>query len=599
MSAIYYLKFGNLNFGTKVILCDTEFYIHNGDKICLVGRNGCGKSSLMKVISGEYSVDSGEVFSAPNIKTGYLKQEMQTDLSITIYDFILKQFEDPIINRYLADIILDKLELDGKKSLLSCSGGQIRRAHLCKVLVQQPNILLLDEPTNHLDIKTIEWLENYVKSYSGAVICISHDRAFLSNVTNRIWWLDRGLLRKSEKGFKNFDEWQELTLSHEESLYKKLNKKLNEENQWLNAGVTARRKRNQKRLSDLISLRQTIKSHSQKLSSAKSKLEVELLKEVSKTNFIIEADSLSFGYANKQIIDNFSFKVKKGEKIGIIGANGTGKSTFLSLLTKKLYPISGKISYGTNLEISEIDQYRSELNLDDTILKTLCPAGGDQIFKGNNSIHVAGYLKKFMFDPKTLNYKISTLSGGEANRLLLAKILINPGNLLILDEPTNDLDMDTLELLLEILADYKGTLIVVSHDRDFLNRLVTRSLIFIENKIIDIVGGYEDYERLSNNEQSQVKTTLTNHPVKLPVTKTVSSIFKKKLSYNQQRLLETLPAEIEILEERVRFIEKKLSDNNFYNNNSTEFNILIDELKIAKEKIDQMTIQWVEIDQIK
>lgn len=605
MTLIYYLKNGNLNFGDKVILNDIELYVHAGDKICLIGRNGCGKSSLMKVISSEYDIDSGEIFKDSKAQVGYLRQDMKTDLNITVYDFILNQFTDKDANKYQADIILSKLELDGGMLLASCSGGQIRRADLAKILVLQPEILLLDEPTNHLDIKTIEWLEEYVKSYKGAIVCISHDRDFLSNVTNKIWWLDRGVLRKSDKGFKYFDEWQEFILTLEEATYKKLNKKLDQENHWLSAGVTARRKRNQKRLADLHNLRSTVKSHSQKLNSAKQRLEIELSKEISKTNFIIEVDNVSFAYQTKPIINNFSFKVKKGEKIGIIGANGTGKSTFLSLLTKKIEPLSGKVKYGTNLVISEVDQHRGLLNPNDTLQLTLCPSGGDQVALDDGSIHVAGYLKKFMFDPKLLNTKVSTLSGGEANRLLLAKILINPGNLLILDEPTNDLDMDTLELLLEVLAEYQGTLLVVSHDRNFLDRLVTRTLVFTEGKIADVVGGYEDYKRTLAHNQP----TITSKPekvIKAIIEKNTRKSFNdadpllksKKLSYKLQRLLETLPGEIERLEVRVTEIEESLQNNNLYLSNPIQFNQYSQELKDLKEKINELTIQWLDIDQM-
>lgn len=599
MALIYYLKSGNLNFGDKVVLSNIELYVHTGDKVCLIGRNGCGKSSLMKVMSREYEIDSGEVFKDANAQVGYLRQEVKTDLNITIYDFILDQFDDRQANKYQADIILEKLELEGSLILANCSGGQIRRADLAKVLVMQPDILLLDEPTNHLDIKTIEWLEEYIKSYKGAVICISHDRDFLSNVTNRIWWLDRGLLRKSDKGFKYFDEWQDLVLTLEEATNKKLNKKLDQENHWLGAGVTARRKRNQKRLADLHSLRHTVKAHSQKLNSAKQKLEIELSKEISKTNFIIEAENVSFSYENKPIIKDFSFKVKKGEKIGIIGANGTGKSTFLSLLTKKLEPTNGKIKYGTNLEISEVDQHRGLLNPNDTLQLTLCPVGGDQVVLDDGAMHVAGYLKKFMFDPKLLSARVSTLSGGEASRLLLAKILIDPGNLLILDEPTNDLDMDTLELLLEVLSEYKGTLIVVSHDRNFLNRLVTRTLVFTEGNIMDVVGGYDDYQRIMACSITLVHgKAIKNHKIHNETLKRTNITQGKKLSYKHQRLLETLPGEIDKLEAMVIDIEIKLSDSNLYLSNHLQFNQYSSELKILKDKIDELTNQWLEIDQM-
>lgn len=590
MTPIYYIKDGNLSFADKIILSDLELYLYKGDKICLIGRNGCGKSSLMKVISEDYELDNGELFKDPAITTGYLKQDIAIKLNSNVYDFILDQNNKNAIDKYEIDIILEKLQINGTDNLSTYSGGQLRRASLAKALILEPEILLLDEPTNHLDIETIEWLEGYVKSYNGAIICVSHDRTLLSNVTNKIWWLDRGHLRKSDKGFKYFDEWQNIIIEQEEAL-RKLNKKLAQENEWLNAGVTARRKRNQKRLAQLKTLREIAREHAAKLARSKQRVQAELEKNIAKSKFIIEADNVSFSYKNTKIIDNFSFRVKKGEKIGIIGANGSGKSTFIKLLTKQLTPEIGKIIYGGNLDISYFDQHREKLNYNHTLQQTLCPTGGDQVFLPNDrTMHVAGYLKQFMFDPKLLNAKTAILSGGEANRLLLAKILINPGNLLILDEPTNDLDMDSLEILLDILADYSGTLIVVSHDRDFLDRLVTRTLVFAQGKIQDLTGGYEDY-----------KQYFTASPITKKISKPITPISSpkepqnKKLSYKYQRLLETLPNEIEKLEVSIKALEKQLEDSNLYLANPQKYNQVSTQLVNDKKKLDELLNQWLTI----
>lgn len=591
MTPIYYIKDGNLSFADKIILSDLELYLYKGDKICLIGRNGCGKSSLMKVISEDYELDNGELFKDPAITTGYLKQDIAIKLNSNIYDFILDQNNKNEIDKYEIDIILEKLQINGTDNLSTYSGGQLRRASLAKALILEPEILLLDEPTNHLDIETIEWLEGYVKSYNGAIICVSHDRTFLSNVTNKIWWLDRGHLRKSDKGFKYFDEWQNIIIEQEEAALRKLNKKLAQENEWLNAGVTARRKRNQKRLAQLKTLREIAREHAAKLARSKQRVQAELEENIAKSKFIIEADNVSFSYKNTKIIDNFSFRVKKGEKIGIIGANGSGKSTFIKLLTKQLTPEIGKIIYGGNLDISYFDQHREKLNYNHTLQQTLCPTGGDQVFLPNDkTMHVAGYLKQFMFDPKLLNAKTAILSGGEANRLLLAKILINPGNLLILDEPTNDLDMDSLEILLDILADYSGTLIVVSHDRDFLDRLVTRTLVFAQSKIHDLTGGYEDY-----------KQYFTASPITKKISKPITPISSpkepqnKKLSYKYQRLLETLPNEIEKLEVSIKALEKQLEDSNLYLANPQKYNQVSTQLVNDKNKLDELLNQWLTI----
>lgn len=594
MTPIFYIKEGNLSFADKVILSGIEVYISPGDKICLIGRNGSGKSSLLKVIEGNYELDSGELFKDPSVSIGYLSQDVKPQGELSVQDFVLEGVEDPENNRYLADIVLTELKLDGGVALQNCSGGQLRRAALAKVLVMQPSILLLDEPTNHLDIATIEWLESYVKSYQGAVICISHDKAFLTNVTNKIWWLDRGVLRKSGKGFATFEEWQEQVIIQEEATLRKMNRKLEAETDWLHGGVTARRKRNQKRLTSLRALRESIQQHSSKLSFAKTKLKAEIDAEVKKTKFIIEADNISFAYDDKPLVSNFSFRVIKGEKIGLIGANGSGKSTFVKLLTKEIEPAAGRVKHGTNLEISYFDQYRTLLNPSQSLRQVLCPTGGDQVFFQNGtSMHVAGYLKKFMFDPRQLSAKVATLSGGEANRLLLAKTLINPGNLLILDEPTNDLDMDSLEILLDLLVDYQGTLFIVSHDRDFLARLVTRTLIFKNGEITDLLGGFEDYNAISFSEKPPCEKEEVRKPT-LPVKPADRKA--ERLSYKDQRLLEILPEQIEDLERRISTLEKTLNDPDLYLSDPLEFDAVAKKLDEAGRELGSLLEKWAELE---
>jgi ATP-binding cassette subfamily F protein uup len=596
MVPIFYIKEGNLSFADKKILSELELYVSRGDRICLVGRNGCGKSSLMKIIDGEYELDTGELFQDPAIKIGYLKQDMKLLPKGKIYDFVLSSFKDEHDNnKYQADIILKQLEIDGNSELENCSGGQIRRVCLAKALINSPDILLLDEPTNHLDILAIEWLEGYINNYNGAVICISHDRTFQENISNKIWWIDRGVLRKSSKGFKYYDQWREEIIESEEATLRKMNRKLEVEKGWLNAGVTGRRKRNQKRLANLHRLRESYKSHQSHLQSAKARLQIELAEEIQKTKFIIEAENISYNFPGKKLFDNFTFKVKKGEKIGVIGPNGIGKSTFIKILIKDIEPELGKVKHGTNLEITYFDQYRSELNPTHSLKQTLCPTGGDQIFLKDRTMHVAGYLKQFMFDPKILEDKVSTLSGGEANRLLLAKALISPGNFLILDEPTNDLDMDSLEMLLEILADYTGTLIIVSHDRDFLERLVTRTLVFIGEEIVDLYGGYTDYLTYHKKdvkvEQHVKKKIIENIPETAPK--------QQKLSYKYVRLLESLPLEIDQLEKKITELESELFEHDLYMLNNDKFNKLTDNLLKAKEELDQKMIEWLEVEAIK
>ncbi len=590
MTPIFYIKGGDLSFADKSVLENLELYISKGDRVCLVGRNGCGKSSLMKIIEGEYELDNGEMFKDPSISIGYLKQDMKIELDGNIYNFVLSAFDDPEGNKYSADIILKQLGIDGNMQLKSCSGGQLRRVCLARSLITQPDILLLDEPTNHLDIKIIEWLEDYIKNYPGAVICISHDRAFQENISNKVWWIDRGNLRKSSKGFKYYDEWREEIITSEEAVLRKMNRKLEAEQNWLHGGVTARRKRNQKRLANLHRLRETLRSHQSKLKNAKAKLQIELAEEMKKTKFIIDAENISYNFPGNKLFNNFTFKVKKGEKIGVIGPNGAGKSTLIKILTKDLEPATGRVKHGTNIDITYFDQHRTELNTQHSLKRTLCPGGGDQVFLQDRSMHVAAYLKKFMFDPKTLENKVATLSGGEANRLLLAKALINPGNFFILDEPTNDLDMDSLEMLLEILADYKGTLIIVSHDRDFLERLVTRTLVFTGDDIIDLYGGYEDYLKYHKKEEKIAKTVKS--------IKQESKIKKtpQKLSYKYARLLEVLPDEISQLEDKIVGLENLLAQPNLYLEDKKKFDEYSVQLQEVKDSLNNKIEQWLEVE---
>lgn len=589
---IYYIKSGELGFGEKTVLEDISFHLYPRDKISLVGKNGCGKSTLMKVIKNIYELDKGETYIDPKIQIGYLAQDFENENFERIYDLVLDglKYEE---YKHKADIILSGVDIDGNLELKSLSGGQKRRAYLAKALIASPDILLLDEPTNHLDIKSVEWLESYVKSYEGAIITISHDRKFLENTTNKVWWLDRANLRKSDRGFKYFFSWQEEIIKEEERELIKLNKKLAQEKIWLSQGITARRKRNQRRLNALKSLREEQRNFQNHLNKSKEKLKVELENDVKKSRFIIEADNISFYYNESEIFKNFSIRVKKGEKIGLIGPNGSGKSTLIKVLIGELKQSAGKIKIGKNLDISYFDQHREELNPKESLKKTILPGGGDTVFLQDRTIHVASYLKQFLFDPKQLNAKVGTLSGGERNRLLLAKTLINPGNFLILDEPTNDLDMDTLDLLLELLADYEGTLIIVSHDRDFLDKLVTRTLIFTEEKEVqDYIGGYEDYLKFyKNNSKKEDKIEKKDN-------KREKQKQNLKISFKHKHLLDTLPKKIEQLENDIKNIEINLSEDNLYTSSPDKFHKLTKELEEKKIELEESINKWIEIEEL-
>lgn len=590
---IYYIREGSLKFADKLLFDKLEVYLYAGDKICLIGANGSGKSSLLKVIAGEYELDNGTVYQHNNVTIGYLKQEA-TAQEISILQFILPK-PDAALDAQ-SQIILSALGLDSSKLLTELSGGQLRRVHLAKILIDKPDILLLDEPTNHLDVRSIEWLEQYIKDYRGAVICISHDRAFLSNVTNKLWWLDRGLLRQNDQGFASFEAWQDEIIADEARILEKLHKKLDAENLWRQQGVTARRKRNQGRLAALHALRQKLREQQYKTNQSKAQYNVQASTGVKRSQFIIEAEDLCFYYNAHLVIDHLNLRIKKGEKIGIAGANGSGKTTLIKLLVGELTPAHGTVRRGEGLEISYSDQHRSGLDLQATLWEILCPHGGDQIvLPDNRSIHVGAYLKNFLFDPKLMRAKVATLSGGERNRLLVAKTLINPGNLLILDEPTNDLDMDSLDMLLEVLSDYKGTLLIVSHDRDFLNRLVTRTILFDEdNKIHDFIGGYEDYQAFKSTKPISSKT----YPKQITPQDQRSDAKPKKLSYKHQRLLAILPSELEELERTIAAIEQKLLINpGLFIDDHPQFLKLTEQLQSAKELYEEKFSTLISIEE--
>lgn len=594
---IYYIRNGILSFADKTIFDELELYIYPGDRVCLIGRNGCGKTSLMKVISGEYELDKGEIYQDSKTSCSYLSQESVIVKNTDLYQFVLGSDYDEA-EKYQADVILEKLQIDKNVLPEHMSGGQVKRLMLARALVSAPDLLLLDEPTNHLDIAAIEWLEEYLNQYKGAVICISHDKVFLNNISNKVWWLDRAVLRKSERGFKYFDEWQEEILRYEEATFRKLDKKLGEENIWLSQGVTARRKRNQKRLADLKALRVQMRTHKAHMARNNRKIIVDEIDSNKKAKFIIKAEELSYSVGSKTLIKDFNLEIQKGEKIGIIGPNGVGKTTLIQLLLGKIAPDAGRVRHGKTLEVTYFDQNRSELNPNHTLQQTLCPGGGDQVFLPDRVLHVAAYLKNFLFDPKLAFAKVGTLSGGERGRLLLAKSLINPGNLLVLDEPTNDLDMDSLETLLELLSEYKGTLLLVSHDRGFLDSLVTRTLVFTPTgQVIDFIGGYEDYQAYFQNNQSPKQTAKSAKPAAQTQAKSTPPA-RSKLSYHLIRKLETIPLEVEKLELQIAIYEQQLDNSELYIKDPEKFQELTHAYNQARHQLEALQIEWIEIDEL-
>lgn len=585
------VKGARLAFGTNQLFTDVEFSINRGDKISLVGRNGSGKSTLLKVISGILEPDDGEIFIQPHTKISYMPQEPDFTGCKTLRDVVLSGLEQGERNEeYKADILIKELEIREHQAPEQSSGGERKKAALAKALIGEPDILLLDEPTNHLDMPTIEKLEKIIKDFRGAVILISHDRMFLSNTSQAMFWLDRGILRSNRKSFKYFEEWQEQVIEQEIIEQKYLNKKLEEETEWLHKGVTARRRRNQGRLRRLQQLRQERKEQLKRIGSVNLEVEEAALR----SKMVIEAKHVNKTYAARDIVKDFSIRVIKGNKLGIVGPNGAGKTTLLKLLTKRLEPDSGFVRVGKNLEEAYFDQNRDTLDPKKTLWQTLCDKG-DHIFVRGRYRHVVAYLKDFLFKPDQAQMPVSALSGGEKNRLMLAVALAKQSNFLVLDEPTNDLDMDTLDLLQEVLADYEGTIILVSHDRDFLDRVVT-SVIYMpgDGTITEHAGSYSDLLAKLQDKKPAAKDS------KKPQAKSNAmpeQIAKKtvKLSYNQQRLLEVLPQQINALEQELENIKLELGDTNLYTENPDKFNELSARYEEIQVDIENKETQWLEI----
>ncbi len=590
------IKGARLSFGTNELFTNVELYINRGDKISLVGRNGCGKSTLLKVIARDIEPDAGEIFVQPGVKVSYMPQDPDFSGYATLREVVLSGLpEHERGQEYRADILIEQFDIRAAQSPEQSSGGERKKAALAKALINEPDILLLDEPTNHLDMPTIEKLEKIIADFRGAVILISHDRMFLSNTSRTTFWLDRGILRRNNKGFRYFEEWQEQVIDQEIIEQKYLNKKIEEETEWLHKGVTARRKRNQGRLRRLQQLRQERREQIRQIGSVKLEVEEGELR----SKMVIEAKHVCKAFGDRKIVKDFSTRIIKGNKIGIVGPNGAGKTTLIKLLTKRLEPDSGHVRIGKNLEEAYFDQNRLTLDPKKTLWKTLCNEG-DHIFVRGSYRHVVAYLKDFLFRPDQAQCPVSALSGGEKNRLMLAVALAQPSNFLVLDEPTNDLDMDTLDLLQEVLDEYEGTILLVSHDRDFIDRVVT-SVIYMpgDGSVSEHAGSYSD---LLEKLKSKIPAKKENKKEALPKKEeTPKSETKKtgRLSYNQQRLLEILPDKISELEKQIGDTETALSDSSLYTENPEKFDTLTKQLEELKAELEKSENQWLEIEMLR
>ncbi|HUX79533.1 MAG TPA: ATP-binding cassette domain-containing protein [Alphaproteobacteria bacterium] len=578
------LNNAHLAFGARDILDDASLSLFPRDRVCLVGRNGSGKSTLLKVLAGTLELDKGDRYAKPGLEIGILDQSLAPSEPISAFEFLKKHVKKDV-ETYVLEETMSHLEVDPQKLLSNLSGGESRRVMLAKALVGKPDVLLLDEPTNHMDLITIEWLEDTLKAFTGAILMISHDRTFLSKLSQRTFWLDRGRLRFLEKGYPFFEEWAEDIIDHETRTQEKLSQKIAQETEWLHRGVTARRRRNMGRLRNLLALRQERKQHQGPqggitLTSQETSIGSKL---------VLEAKHVFKSFQDKPIIKDFSCRILRGDRIGIIGPNGSGKTTLIKLLLGELTPDQGHIRRAKNLDLAVFEQTQASLDLTLNPWQTLCEQGGDQVIVQGEPRHVMGYLQDFLFDRKQALTPLKNLSGGERNRLLLAKILAKPSNFLVLDEPTNDLDMETLDLLQEYLADYQGTLLLVSHDRDFLDRTTTHILAFEKEGHIQMyVGGYTDYA-------AQHSPPPTPKADKKRASVTEKPKIREKLSYKEERELSLLPQEIEILNQKVAQLEETLSDHSLYQRDPKAFEQATGDLQTARHDLHHKEERWLEL----
>ena len=577
----------SLTFGGKPLFEGLFNNISKGDKTCLVGRNGCGKSTFLKIICGQIDVDHGERFVQPGTRFSYLPQDVWLEPDQTPKQFVMQTG----CEAFEADEILDLLKMDRDRLMDGFSGGERRRVALARALVGKPDVLLLDEPTNHLDLPTIEWLEAFLNGHAGALLTISHDRTFLERVSNSCLWLDRGLLHRHNQGFKDFDSWSAHLIAEEEKHISKMNTKLKEELHWLHRGVTARRKRNQGRLRELNVLREQKRAI---LSGQVGKLKMGGADTQGGSRMVIEASSISKTLGDKPLIQDFSTRILRGDRIGIIGPNGAGKTTLIRLLAGVLSPDTGSVRLGKTVDLIYFDQLRDTLKPNETLWHNLCDTGGDHVTVQGQPRHVMAYLKDFLFEEKQVRSPVSILSGGEKNRLALAKALTRPGNVLILDEPTNDLDMDTLDLLIEMLSDYTGTLLIVSHDRDFLDKLTTSIIGMAGDGVIhECVGGYQDYLR-----QYPVQNEGGKKPDAIPKENAERPKPARRFTYNEKREYEILPGKMDQLMRKISDAEVRLEDPTFYTNHPQEFLTVSQDLTRSKEELSQAENRWLELDEL-
>ena len=623
--ALLSLKQITVSFGGPNLLEKVDFQLDRGERVCLVGRNGAGKSTLMKLIAGEIKADGGEMIGVQELKIARLEQEVPIGTHGKVFDVvanglgevapllvayhdILHQLEfdssEGLLNKLekaqhkleaadgwsleqRVETVISRLSLDADAEFDSLSGGKKRRVLLAQALVKQPDILLLDEPTNHLDIESITWLEGFLKSYSGTLLFITHDRTFLQALATRIVQLDRGQLVSFPGDYANYLKMREEMLAAEAEQNAQFDKKLAQEEVWIRQGIKARRTRNEGRVRVLEKMRRERSQRRERQGTANMQLQ-----EADRSGkLVIEAKHISQSYDGNQLFEDFSTVIQRGDRIGIIGPNGCGKSTLLSILLQRMEPEKGEVKHGTNLEIAFFDQLRGQLNEEESVVENV-GQGSDHVDVNGSRKHIIGYLQDFLFTPERARTPVKALSGGERNRLLLAKLFTQPANLLVMDEPTNDLDAETLELLEDLLLNYSGTLLLVSHDRAFLNNVVTSSIVFdTDGQVREYVGGYDDWLR----QRPQSGSKSDNKPAKTQsVAETSKPAVKKKsqLTYQEQLDLKALPAKIEELEARQQAFNQQMSDPDFYQQDADTITALQQQLAALEEELEAAYTRW-------
>ena len=589
MAAAPILAYENLGViqGSGWLFRGLDIHVGPRDRLALIGRNGAGKTTLMKLLGNIIDSDEGRRTIVPGTRVILLEQEPAMTGFATLADYVLSGDDAP--QRHEAEAIADQLGIDLTREAAKASGGERRRAAIVRAFAQNPDVLLLDEPTNHLDIGAIEWIEEWLQRFRGAFVVISHDRTFLTKLTKQTLWMDRGNLRRAEIGFGGFDAWTEAVYADEARTAEKLDAKLKLEEHWLLRGVTGRRKRNQGRLTKLVEMR----AERSAMVGPQGSANLTIGTDDAKSKVVIDAKHISKAFGERTIIGDLTLKVTRRDRIGIVGANGAGKSTLLKLLTGELEPDGGTIRFAKTIERIVIDQQRSKMEPDKTIRDVLAD-GGDWVEVQGIRKHVIGYLKEFLFEPGVLDAKIGTLSGGERSRLLLAREFAKPSNLLVLDEPTNDLDLETLDLLQDVIGDYDGTVLIVSHDRDFLDRTVTITLGLDGSGPVDVVaGGYEDWERRRKANAPTKRGSIAKNATSAAAAAVPGA--KVKLTYKDQRDYDLLPKRIEALDAAIARDQTLLEDPDLYTRDPDAFERLMEAIGQAQEDKTLAELRWLEL----